>query len=486
MEMASPDSGNSFRMQGRFMYADYSPLEDDRNLVEVIKEFVALVSKLGRLDVNNRKLASLAADSDKLRQDIISAIKHINTNTSYTMEKFHDEHADVLSNDLLTKGSALLLDTKRSLSELLATTESGFDEQHTKYREKISSRISENNSTASTLVQSWLSADHRNLPRIILSHLGVTIGASLDKTGKGYDIMRTASSSAIVDAGANQKDPGALQFTYSFRIDPSEIEFWNFRRNVADLGIKDLMLPTGMRAPVSEKIKQKFRFGSRKDSEVMKEPEFVKADGYFLASATLQDHKTLVIELAAEPLKIENGDLFRITYDVGSLAQQKPAEAAVPKVDYVTREEGNLVAETDLLHIAEVKAASDVAKIRLLGAAVLSRSRILQEPQLVSARGKLVELRIRNDKVVIPADLEEGRYDSLFSFLESIAESYAPFVKQMQARTPVKGELTLKEELGGGQRKEYSVRSEELRSQLGETENGRAIAYALGLNRTQS
>ena len=137
MEMASPDSGNSFRMQGRFMYADYSPLEDDRNLVEVIKEFVALVSKLGRLDVNNRKLASLAADSDKLRQVFISEIKHINTKTSYTMEKVHDVHADVLSNDLLTKGSALLLDTKRSLSELLATTESGFDEQHTKYREKI-------------------------------------------------------------------------------------------------------------------------------------------------------------------------------------------------------------------------------------------------------------------------------------------------------------------------------------------------------------
>ena len=51
----------------------------------------------------------------------------------------------------------------------------------------------------------------------------------------------------------------------------------------------------------------------------------------------------------------------------------------------------------------------------------------------------------------------------------------------MQAKTPVKGELTLKEELGGGQRKEYSVRSEELRSQLSDTEHGKAIAYALGL-----
>ncbi|HJS83437.1 MAG TPA: hypothetical protein VJ742_11455, partial [Nitrososphaera sp.] len=79
------------------MYADYSPLEDDRNLVDIIKDYVALVSRIGRLDVNNRKLSSLANDSDRLRQDIISSIKHIKTNTTYTMEKFHDEHADLLS-----------------------------------------------------------------------------------------------------------------------------------------------------------------------------------------------------------------------------------------------------------------------------------------------------------------------------------------------------------------------------------------------------
>ena len=77
--------------------------------------------------------------------------------------------------------------------------------------------------------------------------------------------------------------------------------------------------------------------------------------------------------------------------------------------------------------------------------------------------------------------MEEGQYNPLFTFLESIAQSYSPLVKQMQAKTPVKGELTLKEELGGGQRKEYSVRSEELRSQLSDTEHGKAIAYALGL-----
>jgi hypothetical protein len=258
----------------------------------------------------------------------------------------------------------------------------------------------------------------------------VTITASLDSAGKNYEIIRNAKSASVVEAAADQDQAGALQFSYSFRIDPSDLEFWKFRRNVTDLGIKDLMLPVGMRAPVSEKIKQKFRFGSRKDAEVMKEPEFVKADGYFLASAMLVGDKTLVVELGREASGTQ-GAKFRISYDIAGLVQQNP-DSAVPKIDYTTEEEGQKETEADLLQIAEVKAASDLSKIRLLGAAVLARAGVLQDPQLLGSRSKLVELRTRNDKVVIPALLEEGKYDSLFEFLKSIAQSYSPFVKSMQ------------------------------------------------------
>jgi hypothetical protein len=462
------------------MYADYSPLEDDRNLVEVIKDFVALVSRIGRLDVNNRKLATLASDSDRLRQDIISAIKHIKTNTTYTMEKFSDEHADLLSNELLTKGAALLVDTKRSLSELLASTETGFDEHHTKYREKISTRIAENNTAAANLIQAWLSSDTHNLPRPILSHINFTIAAAIDKNGKNYEILRNARSASVVDAGTKEDQPEALQFAYSFRIDPTDLEFWNYRRNVTDLGIKDLMLPIGMEAPVSEKIKQKFRFGSRKDAEVTKEPEFVKADAYFMSSATLMGDKTLMVELAREVSSLQEGDRFRISYNIASLVQQN-ADATFPKIDYTRKEEANIKTEFDLLQIPDVRNASDLSKIRLLGTAVLAKTTALQDPQLIASRSKLVDLRIRNDDVVIPAGLEEGKYDWLFTFLRSIASSYSPFVRNMLERTPMKGELALKEEIGGGQRKEYSVRVEDLKSQLGETQNGEAVLRALGL-----
>ncbi|MGH9993303.1 MAG: hypothetical protein ACREAZ_11820, partial [Nitrososphaera sp.] len=157
--------------QGRFMYADYSPLEDDRNLVEIIKDFASLVSRVGKMEIKNRKLASLLSDSENLRADIVTAIKNIKTNTQDTMERFYDAHSDVLASDLLTTGGAILLDTKNSLSELLGNTEVNFDQQHAKYKEKISSEIEENNISATNLIQSWLASDHRNLPRPIVENL---------------------------------------------------------------------------------------------------------------------------------------------------------------------------------------------------------------------------------------------------------------------------------------------------------------------------
>ncbi|HEY8140992.1 MAG TPA: hypothetical protein VIE86_07910 [Nitrososphaera sp.] len=490
MERGPEDPGKNYRTQGRLMYADYSPLEDDRNLVEIIKEFTSLASRMGRMDANGKKLAALLSDSDGLRQDIIAAIKNIRTDTTFTMDKFRDKHVDVLSNELLTKGAALLMDTKNSLSELLKNTETGFDEQHTRYREKIALMINENNSAASNLVQTWLAADSMNLPRPILANLAVTAGASLDrKSGaKNYETFRTTASAATVQSGqpgdSAQKGTDALQFSYTFQIDPSELEFWNYRRIVTDLGIRELLLPVGMEAPVSERIKKSFRFGSRKDAEVMKEPEFVKADGYCLIAASLNDNKTLVVELAKDPARPEESGLFRITYDVASLSvpgQPHASAGARPKLDYLVQDGGNLITESDLLQIAEIQKNSDMSKLHLLGSAVLARIRILQDPQVIRSRGTLTELRTRNDNVVIPSGLQEGNYRALFEFLESIAFSYAPFVKKMQEKTSVNGELVLKEELGGGQRKEYSVRVDELRSQLKDTEHGKMIAAAMGL-----
>jgi hypothetical protein len=480
------DSGRDFQVRGRFMYADYSPLEDDRNLVEVIKEFVALSSKLGRIDVNNRKLKSLLSDSDRLRADIITAIKSIKTNTTSTMEKFYDEHSDLFANDLMSSGAAILVETKNSLSELLGSTEAGFDQQHSKYKEKIQSGINKNIITSSELVESWLASDYRNLPRPIVSDLYTAFTASIGMNpSKTYSITRTTKSATaattLQSASEIKRDnSAALQFSYTFQIDTSDLEFWSHRKTVSELGIKELALPKGLKASTTEKIKQTFRFGSRKDAEIPKEAEFVKVDNYNLARATLQADRTLEIELAKD-IERSDGERFRISYDVASLSGQNSSSGLPrPKLQYLSNEFGSDASTMDLLQIDEVAKSSDIAKIRLLGAAVLSRVKVLQSAQIVQSRGRLQELRV-NENVVIPSAIQKSEFGSLFGFLEAIAPSFSPFIKKMKEKTQVAGELTLREEIGGGQRKEFSVRVDDLKSQLDDTDHGRRMISALAV-----
>jgi hypothetical protein len=501
MDAGTSQNPKNYQIQGRFMYADYSPLEDDRNLVDIVKDFILLVSKLSRIDINNKKLGLLLSDSDGLRTDIIAAIKQIRTNTTFTMDKFYNEHSDVLANDLLTTGGIILVDTKNSLSELLGNTETSFDQQHTRYKENLLARINENNSTASNMIQSWLAGDYRNLPRPIVSNLVVTTTALIDRNDlKSYGISRTTRTSTAAggtvhaaleeEKKGDRNEPSALQFFYTYRIDGSDLEFWGNRRTVAELGIRELTLPVGMKAPISEKIKQSFRFGSRKDVGISKEPELVKVDNYHLLRVSLEGDKTLSIELAEDAARADT-DLFRISYDLGTLSnsamqyegQQFPSSAiSRPKIDYLFKDNGGTpVTRSDILQIDEIQKNTDISKIQLLGAAILSKIRILQAPQIVQSRGRLEELKTHESEIVIPASLKQGDFASLFEFLESVASSFAPYIGKMKERTQVQGELTIREELGSGQRREFSVRLDDLKSQLKDSEYGNRIGSAMGL-----
>ena len=519
MNFQDKQGATAFRSsQGNYLYADYSPLEDHRNLVEIIRNLVGLTSKIEKINLDNKKLGFLLSDTDTLRDDIVTAIKEIRTSTSHTMETFYDTHADILRDDTLRAGTAVLAATRESLGGLLDGTQESFLEHHAKHKGTIVTQISENNHAAYRLVQAWLANDYNNLPQPILSHLFMTIEVSISNkdSSRGYNVWRTVSSSteslqpplqqetSRTDPGKNLEKPAdnnvapPLHFSYTFDINTDGQEFWNYRRIVADLGIKDLMIPVGMKAPISEKIRQSLKFGMGKDSEVSKDPEFVKVDNYSLVRIVMEGERTLALHLSEDPRKAE-GPVIRITYDVKSLIGESSTPRAGdlqqldqksvslrPRIDYVAQENaGELAApmtNTDLLQIKEIEAASDLSKMKMLGAAVLSKLMAFQEPGLLESKGSLQELRIVDTNVVTKSTLAELNYvDRFFYLLESIASSFAPYVRKMKKTTPVLGELMLRQDLGGGQRKEFSLRIDDITSQLGNGENGLRIKSALGL-----
>lgn len=505
--------------QGLYLYADYSPLEEHRNLIELVKEFVRVAASTAGINQDNRKLNSLLSDTDSLRADILAAIKEIQKNTSNTMEKFYETHSEVLATDLLKMGNEVFVETKKSLSGLLDNTQESFLEHHSKYKETLIGQIFDNNHKAYLMTQAWLASDYNNLPKPILSRLvqtyEITIAKGSGNRGnddKSYKVLRMVSSSTtshyptppqdegkkmeVQNTNTNSQDaiiPEPLQFSYSFHLNASEIDFWNYRRTVADFGIKDLMLPVGMKEPISEKIRQSFKFGLAKDSEVSKEPQFVKVDDYSIARIIAGD-RNLIVELVEDVDKPESSKIV-ITYDKRSLAedsqssrsdprrQQESPVTLRPRIDYLPSkvEETNIRPQgTDLLQIREIEEDSDLLKIRLFGSALLAKLEILWKPGVVSSKGVLRDLKVRNENILAD-DLHLADYTKFFDLLESVALAFSPYIKKVKDTTPIPGELMIRQDLGGGQRREFSMRIDEIHAQLGDGDYGTRIISRLGL-----
>jgi hypothetical protein len=282
-----------------------------------------------------------------------------------------------------------------------------------------------------------------------------------------------------------QEQNDAMQFSYAIKIDTGELEFWNYKRKASELGVKDLMLPVGMKAPMSEKLKQTFRFGS-KDSEISKEPEFKRVDDYYIVRAELAAGKTLTLQLASDAAATGPDSLFKITYDVDSLTdlQKTPSNPSrrQPRIDHVAAADEQLVETTDLLQIGEVGRMSDIPKIMLLGAAALARMNILTDPATVASRGKLESLKLHDCEIIIAGKTpEEVDFELLFEFLGHVASPFGVIVDRLKKKTPVPNELILRQDADGGQRKEFTVRLDDLRSLLADARFGGPISKALGL-----
>jgi hypothetical protein len=477
-------------IQRQFLYADYTPLGDNRNLVEMLKDFVSLTGKLIRLHIDNEKLVSTLKTAESLRQDVVIAVKQLRTNTVNAMDWFHNKHPDALISNLHTSSAALLNDVGKTISSLLDNTESGFDEQHEKYKENIMSRVGHNNRTAVSMLESWLSADYKNFPALMLSSISAEWNLIIESTDlKGYAFYRNASTKQRGRNTTRNKEKNAMNLNYVFRIDTSESEFWHNVKRISEFGLKDLMLPIGMKAPISQKLKKAFSFGSRKDNDVVMEPEFVKVDDYYLLSCRLDGEKTLFIQLVPDLAKPED-ELIEITYDISnflSLCSQyadskAPSGTARPAIKYKSRKNGQSLERTDLLQIKEIAQACDDSRIWFLGTTILDKLRILQNANIVSSVGKLQLLKA-NDSDILMFDAEmKVNFALLFELLSFMASAFTPLIKNLKERTPVGGELILREEVEKGQRKEYTVRLDDLKSQLPATHYcGRSVLEILQL-----
>nr|WP_294805474.1 hypothetical protein [uncultured Nitrososphaera sp.] len=512
--------------QGHFLYADYTPLEDDRNLIGMLKSFVSLTSQVIQRHEVDVKCMSLLDGSELLRKEIVSAIRNARAAATDIIDRFYEKNSGIFSSVAGLQsagGNTFLTDAKTSIARMLTDVETSSSQQQEKYKENIRSVINANRTAAITAVQNWLSTENRNFPRPVLDSLSVELAAHIDPAtnNNSYKVVRTASAS-IANIASNKKEEGEekkkgnekvtaaataastlpTQFSYVFEFASTGIEFWNYRKKVFDFGTRDLMLPVGMKLPMSEKVKSTFRFSKKEEQTAKEEPQFAKADDLYISSVALRGEKTFEVGLASDIASGSagegggKGEFFTVAFDMASLASDSytrtvnlASPTIRPRIYYTNNKEQATAAaaETDLLQTREIEQATDLYKLVAFGRAVLEKMRLLQEPGILASKGRLKLLAVEEKDAIAAAVPGHSagaagsgamvfvEYPLLFDLFEALARSFGPAVGKLKDKTPVKEELILRQELEGGQRKEFAAKLDDLRAQLGETPYGKLI-----------
>ena len=495
---------------GRYLFGDYTVFDENKNFINMLKDFISISSNIIQIHKNVEKLRFVLNNAEILENEMIAKIKQFNDYADTSMDTFYKNYHEDIINTLFPTptGTDLFFQIKNALIHQLTDNAKEYSTHSEEYKKYIQSKITDSYRNAAILLQAWLSKDYVNLPFILTSNILNIVEVSLDQTeDNSYRISRTSNIPLQMEKAVKSSDTTiedrASYLSYSFMIEDSSVDFWSHKRKVSDLGIEDTLIPVGFKTPISEKLKRSFRFVSGGDdtqSHMEKEPEFVSADDYYISYSKLVSDKTLSLILADDASKLDD-KVLKVEYDLTYLYQNNYdvkvdvavnadfckrliSEGKVPRIDYIQDKE---IRKLNLFQ-KEFLQFTDIPKILLLGKLLTDKMNSLLNPQAITFHIKLESIKI-DDKDAIKVNRDSPQSRSLsyseelvISFLELVATGFTPLILKLKDRSPVEGELILRYETDDRQREEYVVRTEELNLQLSSTDEGKRISSILGLS----
>jgi hypothetical protein len=504
------------RKGGKYLFGDYTPFEENKNFIYMLKDFVAISSNIIQIHQNTDKLRYVLKNAELFQNEMIAKVDQFKRSAEESLDVFHRKHNEGIINNMFptSMGTDPFFQIKNALIHPLINGQREYIIHFEEYKKYIQSRIIDSYKNAVTLLQTLLSKDYCNLPFNLRANASSVVDISIDKEDdKSYRISRIttiishkykpSSSSNNIEGIDPVASPSSLG--YSSVIDSSYDEFWRHKRKVSDIGIEDMSIPIGFKTPISQKLKRSFRFvsGSTDESNhnnAEKEPEFVTIDHYCIAHAKLESGKTLSLTLANDASEL-NDKVVNIHYDLADFNNNGKtldseffkkliSEGRIPKIEYIEKQETRRL---NLLQ-KEFVEIGDIPKILIVGKALLDKmSTILDMAAVSSSHIKLEAIKVADKEAVLlnnnalpPIPTLHYDEDLVVSFLRGIATGFSPLIQKLKEKSPVSGELILRYETDSGQRQEFTVKSEQLNSMLSSTNEGKAIATMLGLFDNQS
>ena len=496
--------GNISQKGGRYLYADYTPLEQNIDFLSQLKDFASLSDIIFQAHNDFELLRTVLANAESLESEIVSRIDQLSSALGNTFGNFNIRYNESLGKrySLPSQADPFVIASSSLKSNIIQSREV-FLKQSDTYRRYIYSRIEESLSRALEPLNELISKGYEKLPYIMTSNLQKALQISIDDIfgdRRRYNILLT--NTLLPNSSSTYGNINSI--SYSLSISSIELEFWNQRRKVSDFGLKDIMIPVGLKTPITKKLKKSLDFlpGLDKEVQSQREPKFVNVEDYYVYSATSDGKENLLVVLVDDPSKPDD-NLIQIKYRISELSHDDSDTTAtlgnprtryldhnkVPRIDFTSNEEGKV---QDILGIKDIAEATDIPEIMLLGRAILDKIQLIlhYEPSRLALYSKLSSIRVDDrDALVVDASkssISIGNsnivaYDpSLVTvFLEITATYYSPIVRKLKEKSPMKNELILRFENADGSREEHSLKIEELNFILKRTDRGKKIAKAL-------
>ncbi|MFL6510896.1 MAG: hypothetical protein ACJ700_06890 [Nitrososphaera sp.] len=502
------DTDNNFRKGGRYLYADYTPLEQNIDFLSQLKDFSTLSDTIFQAHNDFELLRSVLANAESLESDVISRIDQLTGTLGDIFGNFGSLYNEPLRErySIPTEADPFVIASSTLRSNIIHSREV-FLKQSDSYRRYIYSRIEGSLNSALGPLNELTSKSFEKLPYTMTANLQKGVKIVIDETSsdnKRYNVLLIST----LPPGSSNLFEHDNSISYSLTVRSSEIEFWNQRRKVSDFGLKDIMIPVGLKTPITKKLKRSLDFlpGLDKEGKSQRTPKFVNVEDYHLYSANTDGKENLLVMLVDNPSKPDDYSIqikFKIsvlnhesrtdiTNTSGSSLNPKAHSLEydqLPRIDFTSSEQGKV---QDILAIKDIAQVTDISQILLLGRAILDKIELIlyKEQSQLALYSKLSSIRVNNkDAVVIDASkssISLGNsnivaYDPVLVtlFLEIIAKYYSPIIKKLKETSPMKNELILRFENADGSRKEHSLGIEELNFLLNKTEDGKKIAKAL-------
>ena len=499
---------NSSSKRGRYLYADYSPIEENIDFLSQLKDFSSLSDMIFQAHNDFEQLRSVLANAESLESEILSKIDQLINTLGDTFSNFGSRHNEPLRErySIPTEADPFVIASSTLRSNIIHSREV-FLKQSDSYRRYIYSRIEGSLSSALEPLNELITKSYEKLPHTMISSLQKGLKISIDDSfgdSKHYNIVLINT----LPPNSSNISENTIFLSYSLSLRSTEIEFWNQRRKVSDFGLKDIMIPVGLKTPITKKLKKSLDFlpGLDKEIKSQRAPKFVNVEDYYLFSANTDGKENLVVVLVDNPSKPDD-NLIQIKYRISELNHDettvitnvdsnsvKPKKHyleynKLPRIDFTSSEQGKV---QDILGIKDIAEATDIAQILLLGRAILNKIELIlyYEPSKLALYSRISSIRV-DDKDAVVVDPSKSSislgnsnivaYDPnlVTIFLEITAKYYSSIIRKLKGKSPMKDELILRFENVDGSREEHSLAIEELNHLLKKTDGGKKVARAL-------